>query len=631
MFLWVKFQIEEICECLTSLEIREALQDLPKDLATLYARILSRLQKSHGATAYAAFRWIVCAHRPLDTQELFEAIAIEESDDHFHWDRVISDSNKFLRACGNLVAIQLDGTVRLAHETVKQFLLQNHPRDAGQDSERDYSEEVRRLKFSFEEADNWIGRQCIAYLLFSEFESQVIAIKRPRLEIPTATFMPLIGGSLDELPKGKISLVLPGRGRKKQIDKHQAQFKILSYLQEFWILHLRHITEDSLGPYRHDFKKRVLQVAFTREYLFPIRPWEQPSYLNSFAYNHACEVIKNDARATHIPLFIWTLEHEVYYLHEILQSAEIQFREMMIFLLQYDKRRHKTLLRYAAEFGPTQVRVIMKYLEKINQTLDVGISVHMNDLVGALQWPSESTQMSLLASLRKAPSAQTDSEGTCFPIAHMWDSVPFPKKDYNWRQYCYDHFQHVVYGLFEKSFHDLFNSDVPLEITTLRPKVTVLRFLLQQLPDIDLSPEWLVKGCLSRILDDRIQIRFFQALVFHLENILSPELKNYLGKAALDWVFTFQAAWHCSPVPGKIKDELWIKLSDFYDHLQWEEDELPQKSRGMETFQMLLKDGATASSIEESIKATWPYPVRPDLQKRLDEFLGELDTILFAC
>ncbi|KAK8205729.1 hypothetical protein IWZ01DRAFT_484963 [Phyllosticta capitalensis] len=591
---------------------------LPDDLATLFSRILSSVQKSHRSTANATFRWITCAYRPLDLQELYEAIAIEEGDDHFHWDRVITDSNKFLKACGDLVVIQVDGTVRLAHETIRQFFLQKLPRETGQDPEEVYPADIRRFQFSFEEADNWIGRRCITFLHLSNFDSKVAARKHPRLEIPTATLMPsaLIRGSLRNKHKGKISLVLP-EPRKKQIDRHQAQFKILVYIQEFWALHLRHITEDSLGPYSHVFKERVSELVFTREYLIPIHPWKTPSYLGSFVYKDVYEVRITDARATNIPLFIWSLEHGVYYLQNILQRTEIQFQEMVLLLLSYDMGVHQSLLQTAAKFGPTQVHVLMRHLEKIDQALDKGLGIPIDVLLGALRHSSESAQQSLLDSLRKTPTAHSDSEGTCLPITFLDSATrPFPwhpevsiPLQSDWTA----DYQEMVCELFRRAFKHLFEPDLGTQTNTYESKTMVLQSLFHQVQHSSkkqLAEECLTDKCLRR----KNRIEFFRRLVFDLEDLISPELNDYLGKATLPWIDEIKRAWRHRPPPSYQRSpvtenyeglELCAKLLVFYGNLQWEEQELPQRSNTMETIEMLLKDGATASELLESLR-DWP-------------------------
>ncbi|KAK8170214.1 hypothetical protein IWX90DRAFT_201910 [Phyllosticta citrichinensis] len=128
MFLWVNFQLFELGACSHEAEIREALEVLPKGLANTYTKVLERISRSTAGkcnlkAARDAFQWIVCAVRPLHIEELFEALAIQEDDIHLRRDRVRTDVGKFLRACGNLIAVQSDGIVRLAHHTVQQFLL----------------------------------------------------------------------------------------------------------------------------------------------------------------------------------------------------------------------------------------------------------------------------------------------------------------------------------------------------------------------------------------------------------------------------------------------------------------------------------------------------------------------------
>ncbi|KAL0259363.1 hypothetical protein SLS55_005099 [Diplodia seriata] len=78
MFLWVKFQIDEICEAVSDEGIRETLEKLPRDLVSTYARIIHRIESSRGGPAKLeiigkVFRWL------NKSDVLYRAIAVSSS------------------------------------------------------------------------------------------------------------------------------------------------------------------------------------------------------------------------------------------------------------------------------------------------------------------------------------------------------------------------------------------------------------------------------------------------------------------------------------------------------------------------------------------------------------------------
>lgn len=75
-FLWVKFQLDDLCRAETDSSIREVLRNLPLDLSETYNRLLARIdageQRKH---VKRMFEWIICPKRPLEVEELRQAIA----------------------------------------------------------------------------------------------------------------------------------------------------------------------------------------------------------------------------------------------------------------------------------------------------------------------------------------------------------------------------------------------------------------------------------------------------------------------------------------------------------------------------------------------------------------------------
>ena len=128
--MWARFQIDEICDTFTDEGIREKLRNLPKDLAETYRRIVKKIGGSSDGSAKLQlakkmFQLIVCAKRPLTTDELKEAVSIRKGDKELNMERIpADDDSRILQCCANLILFdRTDHTIRLAHHTVRQFLL----------------------------------------------------------------------------------------------------------------------------------------------------------------------------------------------------------------------------------------------------------------------------------------------------------------------------------------------------------------------------------------------------------------------------------------------------------------------------------------------------------------------------
>ena len=135
---------------------------MPEGLAETYRRILFKLQKSAWKTKIAAktFKWIACAQRPLQIDELKEAIEHEKSDTS--WRNAASiDDEQLIRSFGALVCMDIeDRTIRFVHHTVLQFLFSTE-------------ETSPTFHFSRAQAHRFVGEMCVVYLSFSDFETSL--------------------------------------------------------------------------------------------------------------------------------------------------------------------------------------------------------------------------------------------------------------------------------------------------------------------------------------------------------------------------------------------------------------------------------------------------------------------------
>ncbi|KAJ4358816.1 hypothetical protein N0V95_002738 [Ascochyta clinopodiicola] len=169
MFLWVKFQLFDIEAALSKADVRRTLENLPETLSETYLRIIKRAHDGPGGKAridmmQKVFRWITVARRPLHIEELEEAVSLEPSDTYLHSERVPKNAGlKLVSLCGNLVMHnEDDDTVSFTHHTVRQYILKLQSFGVCSNP---------LLELSTSEED--VGRICMAYLSFSDFQTQL--------------------------------------------------------------------------------------------------------------------------------------------------------------------------------------------------------------------------------------------------------------------------------------------------------------------------------------------------------------------------------------------------------------------------------------------------------------------------
>jgi len=100
-FLWVFFQIQNICEQKRDADIRRAIRNLPKDLPETYERILRKIEDSGTSLiAQRVFKWAAAAKRPLSVEEMREAIVVEPCQPSRDPSLVLTDIDHFLCVAG---------------------------------------------------------------------------------------------------------------------------------------------------------------------------------------------------------------------------------------------------------------------------------------------------------------------------------------------------------------------------------------------------------------------------------------------------------------------------------------------------------------------------------------------------
>ncbi|KAL8992330.1 MAG: hypothetical protein Q9169_007181 [Polycauliona sp. 2 TL-2023] len=285
MFLWVFFQLDDLCEAPSDASIRRIIKDLPDGLIETYERIAKKIwqDKIKRGLARKVFMWMLCARHPLEIEEMREAAGFEA--DQKSWDsELLPDADLMIEACKGLVIWEReDGLVRFAHHTVQQFLLSKRLGTPGND-----------LKSTIEEAELYVGEMCLSYLLFSDFETQIQTrpiqnqaektVDIPRrgpaywvpemLGVPTSMVeqsfrllgfgSPVSTSSIDFAKYSRSTL----ETKQSELSQETTQkYRLLRYIIDNWVIHTKMFAPASPLSFR-------LQVlAMWKTLPFDFRPW----------------------------------------------------------------------------------------------------------------------------------------------------------------------------------------------------------------------------------------------------------------------------------------------------------------------------------------------------------------------
>lgn len=133
------------------------MNKLPEGLNETYANILKKTRKDDVGLLRIALRWVALAPFPLTIEELRDAVAIEpgiRSLDQLEELRV-NNADDILRVGGSLLSVSEKGHVRLAHLSVKNYLLSAEIRT---------NPEVSYFAMSPEQENMQLALYCLTYL-----------------------------------------------------------------------------------------------------------------------------------------------------------------------------------------------------------------------------------------------------------------------------------------------------------------------------------------------------------------------------------------------------------------------------------------------------------------------------------
>ena len=128
-FQWVGLQIKQILKCKSEEAVKSRLGKLPSGLKAAYDEIYSEikdLDEHDKVLADSAFMWVMCACKPLNSDELISAIRVDSNQDALHLASKITESS-LLSLCKNLLVIDSQLKVwRFSHLSVTEYFENNH-------------------------------------------------------------------------------------------------------------------------------------------------------------------------------------------------------------------------------------------------------------------------------------------------------------------------------------------------------------------------------------------------------------------------------------------------------------------------------------------------------------------------
>jgi len=117
-FLWLNLVMKQLEDINTDEELQQALEETPMELVELYrgieASLAQTLKPQNLRLVQAILAWVTCSERPLNLQELGEALA------DF---KLLNIKATITSLCGEFVTIDKNDTVSMIHYTARDFLI----------------------------------------------------------------------------------------------------------------------------------------------------------------------------------------------------------------------------------------------------------------------------------------------------------------------------------------------------------------------------------------------------------------------------------------------------------------------------------------------------------------------------
>jgi hypothetical protein len=134
------------------------LKELPKGLNETYENILLKISKNDVEIVRKILLWLAFAVLPLTPEELHTAVAIEQDMDELDEDSLLRSPQDILSLCGSLVSLSEQGHIRLAHLSVKDYLLSSEAC-------------LPRFLINASDGNNEMAIDCLTYLSYRTLAS----------------------------------------------------------------------------------------------------------------------------------------------------------------------------------------------------------------------------------------------------------------------------------------------------------------------------------------------------------------------------------------------------------------------------------------------------------------------------
>ncbi|KAF8169539.1 hypothetical protein BJ912DRAFT_1067147 [Pholiota molesta] len=180
MFRWVALQLLELKKCPSPRSVMSQLASLPKGLYETYDQILSRIEEQADDTKIF-LRWLCFSVRPLTLAEIAETVVVDlDADDgprytpaHRYW-----DPRDVLVRCSGFIS-ESEGEVKLAHFSIKEYLLSEHLRTGAASKFHLTSDEL---------SHTLISQICLAYILHFDALDSIDKDKDLAISFPLAHY-----------------------------------------------------------------------------------------------------------------------------------------------------------------------------------------------------------------------------------------------------------------------------------------------------------------------------------------------------------------------------------------------------------------------------------------------------------
>ncbi|KAH8202615.1 hypothetical protein TruAng_003216 [Truncatella angustata] len=119
-FLWVRLILEEIRDCHTEDDLRQALNELPPGMESLYQRMeetISNIRRpSDRNLSRQLLMWAIYARRPVSLSELSEILEPE-------FGHILDLTTTITRLCGHFLVLEGENRIGLLHQTAREYLI----------------------------------------------------------------------------------------------------------------------------------------------------------------------------------------------------------------------------------------------------------------------------------------------------------------------------------------------------------------------------------------------------------------------------------------------------------------------------------------------------------------------------